>query len=36
MTLEAILAIIIIIKSRMWKKLPYDNPAVFRRSEETA
>jgi membrane protease YdiL (CAAX protease family) len=36
MVLEAILAIIIIIKSRMWKKLPYDNPAVFRMSEETA
>jgi membrane protease YdiL (CAAX protease family) len=36
MILEAILAVVIVVKSRMWKKLPYDNPAVFRMSEETA
>jgi len=36
MILEAILAIIIIIKSRMWVKQPDDNHAVFRMIKETA
>ena len=32
MVLEAILAILIIIGSRMWMKLPDDSPAVYRKT----
>jgi len=35
MILEAILAIAIIIKRRMWEKLPSDSPAVFRMNHES-
>ena len=36
MILEAILAVVIIIKSRMWEKLPDDSPAVFRMIKNNA
>lgn len=36
MVLEAIIAIVIITKSKMWEKLPDDSQAVFRMIKETA
>lgn len=36
MIIEAILAIVIIIRSRMWEKLPDDSKAVFRMIKDTA
>ena len=36
MILEAILAIFIIVRSKMWVKLPGNDPAVFRVIEESA
>lgn len=36
MVLEAILAVVIIIKSRMWEKLPDDSQAVFKMTKKIA